>query len=668
MERFQDLKPNFENQNRRGNSESRNLTSQVKKLLNYFSLKKKIFETKIKMISSIESNLQNYLIAMGENIQHDSVHHGPVFKKMSQFDSIRDHFDRLNLFLSERVYFDMLCRRLQVALGLKGNFRLNFNIADKRSSKDWAHMVWVRSQIENNESFSKIESDSNKKELLSSPAEFHEIMTQMKMSVGKILNNWANHCRLSIRSENLLFQKILNTQNQITGFSRSPQFGNRNHLQVRHHFQERNREGSKAFENILSKRSHSYFKSLKKICSSSETLFIRTKDNQEQTFNRPHFKNKLKIRHYSLSEKKNEEEKKMLFFKKKSDFNQPRITKNQETQTTQTENSELKDQTILCSKCKSQISNPSELQSQIAISNQNHINNDQRIFKLESQSQIDQYKTKFDDFLKQDAEDVFDFEKEASLSLFKCSLEGMLVRIMFNLPINRVHLESLDEPQKALFRVFLLKKKFINKDTPKLIDLPKSAFKQTYFAKRVEENLKLVFKKAFRHFRGIFAKTNGHELGKLLKSEFRIYSNWKDYCLYGLYFEETSVRMDMPIERFFEPGTIMKKYRRVSKKKKLVPKSLSKVYIHSIKKSKKFMEHLDLFSKTILFRECGRIIRKKARTLAMEWNSLLAESGLEQALKVLDTNFLQNERCKLAWSIEDVRMALKSAQKYLDEQ
>ena len=75
-----------------------------------------------------------------------------------------------------------------------------------------------------------------------------------------------------------------------------------------------------------------------------------------------------------------------------------------------------------------------------------------------------------------------------------------------------------------------------------------------------------------------------------------------------------------------------------------------------------------MFTKTILFRECGRIIRKKARILALEWNGMLAEDGLEKTLEKLEVNFLRNERCKLAWSIEDVKMAVKSAQKYLDEQ
>ena len=247
------------------------------------------------------------------------------------------------------------------------------------------------------------------------------------------------------------------------------------------------------------------------------------------------------------------------------------------------------------------------------------------------------------------------------------TLQGTLLKFLFNQPILKEDIQSLNLTEKTLLRLFLIKKKvFKESDPAELILNPKQIF-QRRSTKRVEENLKLVFKKGIRFLKNNFKKFFGNSLNKYLKSEFQNYCNLNDYAFYGFYFNNSAERLNFRIEKFFEPGILNRKYKNTSKNLKLTPKTISKVYINCIKMSELFIRHLKIYTNYIIIPEMVISIKSKTNLMILTWKNLITTIGNEQAIKTVNTTFKSSERCKLAWSVKDIKIAIEQAESFLKE-
>ena len=663
-----------------GDPDLQTIRPAIDEALRDLAVERKMFEIKIKMIEALESNLNNYISILDSEIGTSSNAQGIDFQKMSKFALIQKHFDNLNLFLSEKIYFNFLCRQLRT---ISRSDRIqDLKLSFKRKVKHFELTNLEGNGVDSDTSGLLHRSHSEQGIPLAclKAKRIYEIKKILQSSISKSLKKWSSHSILSMVREETLLKKIRGQQILIERSSQLP-FGNMasNHFGNRvANFPGINSEClligqgkmslSVGKERLLHKRSGNGFKRIsqpgsciKKISTESRVQIVPIHDVRDHL---SEIDRDLKSNLPVFQTPKKEPLVKARKFESKSEAQvnstKPAIHQNQNEITQPT--------SILCSMCRSKIvAGESPKKSAITKLPQS-FSSLRRVFLPNSESKEAYFLEKFNASLQRDVVHGFDLEAEAGQSGFKSGLEELIVRVMFNLPINHTHLGRLSATGKVLFSIFLLKKRLIPREGLDLMSLPSHSFTQTEQTKRVEENLKLVFKRALRYLRAIFMKSGGQDLSKLLRSDLRIYSNWHDYCFFGFYFQEPAIRMDMPIEKFFEPGTAHRKYKRLSKHMNLVPKTISKVFIHSVKKSRLFIEHLEFFTEKVLIRECAKSIRKKARTLARDWNRLVADSGLVKTLRILRNGFLMSERCKLAWSIQDVKLAVVSAQKYLDEQ
>lgn len=663
-----------------GDPELQTIRPAIDEALRDLAVERKMFEIKIKMIEALESNLSNYISILDSEIESSSNTHRIDFQKMSKFNTIQKHFDNLNLFLSEKIYFNFLCRRLRTisCSDRIQDLRLSF----KRKNKDFEITNLEGNGVDSDTSGLLHRSQSEQGIPLECLKEkgIYEIKKILKSIIAKSLKKWSSHSILSMVREDELLTKIRGQQILIERSSQLPfgkmtsnHFGNRvanfpgiNSEQFL--FDQEKMSLSVGKERLLHKRSGQGFKRIsepgsyiKKISTQARDQIVPINDARDHlseidrdlksmlpVFQTPKKPPLVKARKFESKSEAQGNSTKSAIHKNLNEILQPTP--------------------ILCSMCRSKIVACDSPTKSSKLKLPQSFGSLRRVFLPNSESKVASFLEKFNISIQRDVAHDFDLEAEAGQSSFKSGLEELIVRVMFNLSINHTHLERLSESGKALFSMFLLKKRLIPREGLDLMSLPSHSFTQTQQTKRVEENLKLVFKRALRYLRAIFMKSGGQDLSRLLRSDLRIYSNWHDYCFYGFYFQEPAMRMDMHIEKFFEPGTAHRKYKRLSKHMDLVPKTISKVFIHSVKKSRLFIEHLELFTEKVLVRECAKSIRKKARTLARDWNRLVTDSGLEKTVRILRNGFLVSERCKLAWSIQDVKLAVVSAQKYLDEQ
>lgn len=294
-------------------------------------------------------------------------------------------------------------------------------------------------------------------------------------------------------------------------------------------------------------------------------------------------------------------------------------------------------------------------------------NEQNQIFSSKMKDEREELLSRLDQALKTDLKKQPNIKEIAEMTYNECPLEGLILMVLISHPVQKSHLESLNPEQSKLFKMFLFRKKLISSLEIDLKELNPKRLLNLRGPKRTEEHLKLVIKGAVRYLNQIFKKSIGEEVLNLVSTETKSYSNRQDYAFYGFYFGETARVMDMPLERFFEPGASNRKKRNVSKNMKFVPKTISKVFIHSISKSKLFMSHFELFINNVILRESVTGMKAKVKALVEDWNEVLGDLGLTKGFRLIKSTFVDVRRCKLAWSLDDVRIAIKSVRKCFKE-
>lgn len=157
-------------------------------------------------------------------------------------------------------------------------------------------------------------------------------------------------------------------------------------------------------------------------------------------------------------------------------------------------------------------------------------------------------------------------EKKSEKKLLKKILQSIMLTDSFSYSL----IEGISEKTKS-FLYKLLKKKFI-------LD-PSLEIKGIRKRRRNEEKFKYVVKRGFKYlFKKFKARNNFFILGTKKLDEIQFYK---------YYFEETSTKLNLPIDLFYLPGSKLQKY---SIKFLKFDKTVSTCYMEKIFLSKKFKE------------------------------------------------------------------------------
>lgn len=223
--------------------------------------------------------------------------------------------------------------------------------------------------------------------------------------------------------------------------------------------------------------------------------------------------------------------------------------------------------------------------------------------------------------------------------LFKVFSDGKLCETAY---------ENLSKFEKKLL-FFLIKRKYL----PKAFKDPAESTEEpsylklinilgSFCNKRPEECYKFILTRVIKYLKHKFENNN--------KTKSKV-----EDSLYEEYFQTISDTYKIPLSDFHYPltGSLKGKFK------------LNSVYFSKIFMSQKFVDALSEYSNKLLLSEYSTDIKKKLETLMDRWAELLdSESGIEseKQKEILDY-VMFNKRCKLPWSVSEVRESVEKFDK-----
>ena len=223
--------------------------------------------------------------------------------------------------------------------------------------------------------------------------------------------------------------------------------------------------------------------------------------------------------------------------------------------------------------------------------------------------------------------------------LFKVFSDGKLCETAY---------ENLSKFEKKLL-FFLVKRKYLPKSFkdplesneepsyPKLLTILGS-----FCIKRPEECYKFILTRVIKYLK--------HKFENKIKTKSKV-----EESLYEEYFQAISDSHKIPLSDFHYPltGSLKGKFK------------LNSAYFSKIFMSQKFVDALNEYSNKLLLTEYSADIKKKLETLMDRWAELLdSESGIEsEKQKELLDYVMFNKRCKLPWSVSEVRESVEKFDK-----
>lgn len=235
----------------------------------------------------------------------------------------------------------------------------------------------------------------------------------------------------------------------------------------------------------------------------------------------------------------------------------------------------------------------------------------------------------------------------------------ILSKFLLKKQINQTDLAILSEYEQTLLGEFLTKRNYFKKK-PEFYFKNPAQIRQSGNSKRVEENLKFVFRKLFKFLREVFNKTFRNTLIAHLVPKYRNSIRCDDYAFYGFLFEDSAIRLDTKIEKFFEPS--IPKFDSASDEcSKLIRKTISKLYLKCIKRSDYFMLFLKKFVNEVLVEEVKTNILLKLNHVISEWS--LSEKENQKPVTVAK----KVARLKFSWTLTDIEIATKHLFEYLGD-
>ena len=312
-----------------------------------------------------------------------------------------------------------------------------------------------------------------------------------------------------------------------------------------------------------------------------------------------------------------------------------------------------------CKKCQQTKTSPNESATLWITKMMKNNKNQLHIFNEKFQRKKDKLRSRFDDnvtsFIKQ-LNFMKSFPNEDNDYKY---VHKILLKFLTNRQVNPTDFLMLTEFEKELLQEYIKKKKTYFKKDPQFYFKNPSQLKQLKNNKRVEENLKFIFRKLFKFLREIFNKTFKNTLIPYLLPRYRNSIRCDDYAFYGFLFEDSAIRLDTKIEKFFEPS--IPKYETTNDQcSRLIRKTISKLYLKCIKRSDYFMVYLKKYVEEVLAQNVESNIKFKLNHIVSEWvNQKEDLKNLKAKNMVL--------KLKFSWTLMDIEIAIKHLFEYLGD-
>lgn len=243
-----------------------------------------------------------------------------------------------------------------------------------------------------------------------------------------------------------------------------------------------------------------------------------------------------------------------------------------------------------------------------------------------------------------------------------------LHRVLHNLLLDRRIdlnlLSSLSKIEDQCLRFFMYKKGMINCIDLTLTEDMFSRILVTSESKRVEEMLKLVVKNIIKFLKKVFKLEVYPFVQQNLRPEYSDINNQSklEYAFFGFYFGEVASRLDLQIETFFIQGCGKKCLPGTAK---FMLKSVSQFYFNYLQMSERFVKDAKVYLQELMIKNMKKNIAKKAHNLCVRWEQRLSTMGGKKFLAWVSENYVNNPKCKQAWSIHEIKFAIEYVLKLL---
>lgn len=162
-------------------------------------------------------------------------------------------------------------------------------------------------------------------------------------------------------------------------------------------------------------------------------------------------------------------------------------------------------------------------------------------------------------------------------------------------------------------------------------------------SKRFEENLKFVFKLAFKKLKN----------NLLRRYKISFYSKKFDFQFYEYYFGETAKHSGIDIEHYFDPLN-----------SRGVNKTLNSSYFKLIFQSEEFKRNFLIYVKSgQLLLDYQANLKRKITQLLMKFDYMFSSTDplmTARAIASVERYFRKNKQCKLPWLCSEIIIAIKT--------
>lgn len=269
-------------------------------------------------------------------------------------------------------------------------------------------------------------------------------------------------------------------------------------------------------------------------------------------------------------------------------------------------------------------------------------------------------------------------EKEPIPSMFT-NLYEVLIGLLFDENIKQAQLDRMSDNELQLLRSFMLKKKMIKQSTDLIITSEAiNTHRSNLSKKRVEENLKYVFKFCLKFLKIEFRNKN--DSFRFRKEDLELTNkNLIDLGFFIHYFGEIADNLGWPISKFFHPKVLTtydcKKFANVLDNYEERPKTINKEYVEAVCMSGAFMNDFKNYitdcylvgnEYTGIIRESKECALEKIKLKLVQWSKLiLATTDEKKIILKIKSDLEDQNKCKLPWSVAEVRRAVEEAKKLL---
>jgi hypothetical protein len=244
------------------------------------------------------------------------------------------------------------------------------------------------------------------------------------------------------------------------------------------------------------------------------------------------------------------------------------------------------------------------------------------------------------------------------------NFSNVLIKILCAKNIDFNDLQALTKNEITILFYIIKKKKFNGFEHPELSISFFNKLNKKPIYKKSEENMKYIIKKAFKFLQNYFKNHLFAKLKIYLRNEFKNLKELSEfeYAFFGFYFGSLAKKINQSIEKFFTPRNSNSL---ISKKKKLISKTVSRLYLSYLKMSKVFIKDLIYYLDNFLVQETILRIEEKVFSMCINWDQIIKTYGWDHLLAQVKFNFEDNPKTKVLWSLLEVKLAIKEVKEFM---